>query len=133
MRQVKFYLEDEYYQTLRQKAEEQGVSISSLVRELVLKELGLLNENSIEKRINELENDMEKMKEQHNKIIKTLKKHGELINDLYNCCSQVNYYWAMSKRAQRAAEPLKSSRTSLLPSLLSTISRTPPIQKWVKP
>lgn len=100
MRQVKFYLEDEYYQILRQKAEEQEVSISSLVRDMVLKELGLLNENSIEKRINELENDMKKMKEQHNKIIKILKKHGELINDLYKCCPQMNYYWAMSKRAQ---------------------------------
>ncbi len=37
MKQVKFYLEDEYYQVLKQKAEEKGVSISSLVREIVLK------------------------------------------------------------------------------------------------
>ena len=103
LRQVKFYLEDEYYQILRQKAEEQGVSISSLVRELVLKELNLLNEDRIENKINESEKDMEKMKDRCNKIIDIIKRHKEYLNDLYNCCSQVNYYWAMSKRAQKGS------------------------------
>ena len=93
MKQVKFYLEDEYYQILKQRAEEKGVSISSLVREMVLKELELLEENSLEKRVSKLENA-------YKKVVEALKRHRAELNDLYNCCSQVNYYWAMNKRAQ---------------------------------
>ena len=98
MRQVKFYLEDEYYQILKQKAEERGVSISSLVREIVLKELGALEENSYEMRVNELENELNELKERCNKVINVVKKHGEMLKDLYNCCSQVNIMWSMSKK-----------------------------------
>ena len=98
MRQVKFYLEDEYYQILKQKAEERGVSISSLVREIVLKELGALEENSYEMRINELENELNELKERCNKVINVVKKHEEMLKDLYNCCSQVNIMWSMSKK-----------------------------------
>ena len=98
MKQVKFYLEDEYYQALKQKAEEKGVSISSLVREMVLKELELLDENSLEKRISELENELKEVNEKLQKISEILKKHRTLINDLYNCCSQVNLTWAYEKR-----------------------------------
>ena len=91
MKQVKFYLEDEYYQALKQMAEEKGVSISSLVREIVLKELELLEENSLEKRVEKLENEL-------NKLTKIVKYHKNLINDLHNCCSQVNLAWAYSKK-----------------------------------
>jgi len=98
MKQVKFYLEDEYYQILKQKAEEQGVSISSLVRELVLKELELLDENSLEKRVSGLESELNEVNKKLQKISEILKKHKSLINDLYNCCSQVNITWALNKR-----------------------------------
>ena len=98
MKQVKFYLEDEYYQVLKQKAEEKGVSISSLVREMVLKELELLEENSLEKRVIKLENDLKEVNEKLQKISEILKRHRTLINDLYNCCSQVNLTWAYEKR-----------------------------------
>ena len=98
MKQVKFYLEDEYYQVLKQKAEEKGVSISSLVREMVLKELELLEENSLEKRVIKLENDLKEVNEKLQKISEILKRHRTLINDLYNCCSQVNITWALNKR-----------------------------------
>ena len=98
MRQAKFYLEDEYYQILKQRAEERGVSISSLVREIVLKELGALEENSLEKRLEALEREIEELKERYNKMIKVIKKHEEMLKDLYNCCSQANLAWALSKR-----------------------------------
>ena len=98
MKQVKFYLEDEYYQALKQKAEEKGVSISSLVREIVLKELELLEENSLEKRVSELENEIREVNEKLQKISEILKKHKALINDLYNCCSQVNITWAYERK-----------------------------------
>ncbi len=95
---MKFYLEDEYYQALKQKAEEKGVSISSLVREIVLKELELLEENSLEKRVSELENEIREVNEKLQKISEILKKHKALINDLYNCCSQVNITWAYERK-----------------------------------
>ena len=98
MKQVKFYLEDEYYQVLKQKAEEKGVSISSFVREMVLKELELLEENSLEKRVIKLENDLKEVNEKLQKISEILKKHRDLINDLYNCCSQVNLTWAYMRK-----------------------------------
>ena len=98
MKQVKFYLEDEYYQILKQRAEEQGVSISSLVREMVLKELELFEENSLENRVNELENELKEVNEKLQKISEILKKHKALINDLYNCCSQVNLTWAYMRK-----------------------------------
>jgi len=101
MRQAKFYLEDEYYQILKQRAEERGVSISSLVREIVLKELGVLEENSLEKRLEALERELEELKEHYNKMIKVIKKHGDMLKDLYNCCSQVNIMWSMSKRYKK--------------------------------
>ena len=98
MKQVKFYLEDEYYQILKQKAEEKGVSMSSLVREIVLKELELLDKNSLEKKISELENELKEVNEKLQKISEILKKYKALINDLYNCCSQVNLTWAYEKK-----------------------------------
>ena len=98
MKQVKFYLEDEYYQVLKQKAEEKGVSISSFVREMVLKELELLEENSLEKRVIKLENYLKEVNENLQKISEILKRHKSLINDLYNCCSQVNITWAYEKK-----------------------------------
>ena len=98
VKQVKFYLEDEYYQVLKQKAEEQGVSVSSLVREIVLKELELLEENSLDKRISELENELKEVNEKLQKISEILKRHKSLINDLYNCCSQVNLTWAYERK-----------------------------------
>ena len=95
---MKFYLEDEYYQVLKQKAEEKGVSISSLVREIVLKELELFEENSLEKRVSEMESKLKEVNEKLQKISEIVKKHRALINDLYNCCSQVNITWALSKK-----------------------------------
>ena len=98
MKQVKFYLEDEYYQILKQRAEEKGVSISSLVREMVLKGLELFEENSLEKRVSGLESELNEVNKKLQKMSEILKRHKSLINDLYNCCSQVNFTWAYEKR-----------------------------------
>lgn len=60
MKQVKFYIDEERYEKLKRLAEEQGLSVSAYVKNLVLKALGEL-EPGVEETVKYLEERMEQL------------------------------------------------------------------------
>lgn len=60
MKQVKFYVDEERYEKLKRLAEEQGLSVSAYVKNLVLKALGEL-EPDVEETVKYLEERMEQL------------------------------------------------------------------------
>lgn len=60
MKQVKFYVDEERYEKLKRLAEEQGLSVSAYVKNLVLKALGEL-EPDVEETVRYLEERMEQL------------------------------------------------------------------------
>ena len=94
MKQIKLYLEEEYYEMLRRRAEEQGVSMSSVVREMVIK--GLTYRTDIE-RLERLEREVKKLKEEYKKLTEIIKAHRNALIALDKCCAQINPYYVMAK------------------------------------
>jgi len=80
MRAVKIYLDDEHYELLKGLAEQKGLSISALARELILKELGVKKGNESEaveglnERLRELENEVKEMGKTMKKLISNYNK-----------------------------------------------------------
>ena len=99
MKQIKFYLEEEYYEMLRRKAEEQGTSISSIVREMVIK--ALMQRTDVE-RFERLEREVKKLKEEYKRLAEIIKAYREALVALDKCCSQVNAYYAMAKTMKKS-------------------------------
>ena len=95
VKQIKFYLEEEYYELLRKRAEQEGVSISSLVRDMVIK---ALTQRTDVERLERLEKEVKKLKEEYKKLIEIIKAHREALIALDKCCAQINPYWALRKR-----------------------------------
>jgi predicted DNA-binding protein len=60
VKQVKFYVDEERYEKLKRLAEEQGLSVSAYVKNLVLKALGEL-EPDVEETVKYLEERMEQL------------------------------------------------------------------------
>jgi len=60
-KQVKFYLEPELYEKLSRIAKEQGVSVPSLVRNLVLELLGVNKDGNLASRVADLEAKYEQL------------------------------------------------------------------------
>jgi nitric oxide synthase oxygenase domain/subunit len=60
VKQVKFYIDEERYEKLKRLAEEQGLSVSAYVKNLVLKALGEL-EPGVEETVKYLEERMEQL------------------------------------------------------------------------
>jgi len=60
VKQVKFYVDEERYEKLKRLAEEQGLSVSAYVKNLVLKALGEL-EPDVEETVRYLEERMEQL------------------------------------------------------------------------
>ena len=98
VKQVKFYLEEEYYEMLRRRAEQEGVSISSLVRDMVIK--ALTHRTDIE-RLERLEREVKKLKEEYKKLIEIIKAYREALIALDKCCAQINPYYVMAKASKQ--------------------------------
>jgi len=70
MKAVKIYLDDEHYELLKSLAEQKGLSISALARELILKELGVKKDNenkaieSLNEKLRELEKEVKEIKKE---------------------------------------------------------------------
>ena len=98
VKQVKFYLEEEYYEMLRRRAEEQGVSMSSIIREMVIK---ALTQRADVERLERLEREVKKLKEEYKRLAEIIKAYREALIALDKCCSQVNAYYAMEKAMKK--------------------------------
>ena len=99
VKQVKFYLEEEYYELLRKRAEQEGVSLSSLVRDIVIK--ALMQRTDVE-RFERLEREVKKLKEEYKRLAEIIKAYREALVALDKCCSQVNAYYAMAKAMKKS-------------------------------
>jgi len=70
MKAIKIYLDDEHYELLKGLAEQKGLSLSALARELILKELGVKKESEnkpiegLNERLNELEKEVKEIKKE---------------------------------------------------------------------
>ena len=71
-RQVKFYLEQELYERLRELAGEQGTTVPQLVRSLVLEYLGEAGEGNLASRVIELEERYEQLAKELGRVEKDL-------------------------------------------------------------
>ena len=98
VKQIKFYLEEEYYDQLRRRAEQEGVSISSLVRDMVIK---ALTQRTDVERLERLEREVKKLKEEYKRLAEIIKAHRNALMALDKCCAQVNPYWALAKTSKQ--------------------------------
>ncbi len=67
-RQVKFYLSEEEYNTLRKRAEELGITVPALVKDVVLESIGKTSYRSIISRIDDLEKKYNQLAEEVGRI-----------------------------------------------------------------
>lgn len=72
LKQVKFYLSEDHYEKLRKIAEQQGLSVPALVKQIVLEYLGEAEYGDLVYRIKELEKKYEQLAREVGRIEKDL-------------------------------------------------------------
>ena len=72
LRQVKFYLGEEQYEKLRKIAEQQGLSVSALVKSVILEYLGEVEYGDLARRVMELERKYEQLAREVGRIERDL-------------------------------------------------------------